>query len=124
MAPEVFKSENYNDKADVFSFAVVLYEVFHRFLVVLAAAPDGLQSSVEQYALMVSLGYRPPLGRHLAPGLAHLIRDCWQHSPADRPCMADVAARLEQLERDSSVADMDKVAGPDCAAGCLGCCIT
>ncbi|GFH11464.1 protein kinase domain-containing protein, partial [Haematococcus lacustris] len=30
MAPEVFKSENYNDKADVFSFAVVLYEVFHR----------------------------------------------------------------------------------------------
>ena len=32
MSPEVFRGEQYNHKADVFSYAIVLYELMHRQL--------------------------------------------------------------------------------------------
>ena len=38
MPPEVFNHEPYNEKVDVYSFAVVLYELFGRTLLVYSEA--------------------------------------------------------------------------------------
>lgn len=39
MAPEVYLKQQYDDKADVFSFGVVAYEVLHRYMMI--SATDG-----------------------------------------------------------------------------------
>ena len=39
MAPEVYKEEAYNDKADVFSFSIIAYELLHRYQMI--SATDG-----------------------------------------------------------------------------------
>lgn len=94
-------------QADVFSFAIIAYELLHKTVMAITVASQGLQSQVEMYAYRVSQGYRPPLGDHLPPGLARLLRDCWAQSPADRPRMSKVVARLKEVQADALKMDGD-----------------
>lgn len=41
MAPEVYQAKQYNEKSDVFSFGVVLYELMARVLVVFTELPTN-----------------------------------------------------------------------------------
>jgi serine/threonine protein kinase len=41
MAPEVYLNHSYNEKSDVFSFGVVLYELFAKCLVVFTELPTN-----------------------------------------------------------------------------------
>lgn len=50
-------------QTDVFSYGVVMYEVFHKFMMSCAIANNGTVAEVENYALQVSEGYRPPMSR-------------------------------------------------------------
>ena len=51
MAPEVYRSQNYNEKADVFSFACIMYEVFARFIVSTSVVgPTGDPETARIYA--------------------------------------------------------------------------
>ena len=36
MAPEVYLKQPYNDKADVFSFSIISYELLHRYMMISA----------------------------------------------------------------------------------------
>ena len=56
MAPEVYRSQNYNEKADVFSFACIMYEVFARFIVSTSVVgPTGDPDTARIYAHKVRL---------------------------------------------------------------------
>lgn len=62
-APEVFKGLPYNEKADVFSFAICLYEVLHLQLllaVITRDVPSGAaaEQAVIDYATSTGAGYR------------------------------------------------------------------
>ncbi len=39
MAPEVYRQEHYNEKADVYSWAIIAYELLHRYAMI--SATDG-----------------------------------------------------------------------------------
>ncbi len=39
MAPEVYRQEVYSETADVFSFAIMMYELLHRYMMI--SATDG-----------------------------------------------------------------------------------
>jgi serine/threonine protein kinase len=41
MAPEVYLAHSYNEKSDVFSYGVVLYELFTRCLIVFTELPTN-----------------------------------------------------------------------------------
>ena len=99
MAPEVLQSASYSRASDVYSFAVVLWEL--RVLEVPWA-------NVGQWQLMhavVEEGQRPPLdappaGAPTFPSIDlydALIEDAWDQDPELRPAFEDVITRLQGL---------------------------
>jgi len=111
MAPEVTRSKPYSEKADVFSFGVVLYQLFARqtFAAVLLLLSRGDPVDCEIYAEKVARGYRVPIPSRWPEPVRELVASCWAQEPEDRPSMDDVARmivrwgkekRRERKERD------------------------
>lgn len=119
MAPEVFRGESYNHKADVFSFAVTCYELIHRQLILSAildkmpvgASHEEIEVAILEYASAVSAGYRPPLHPAMPHGLRKLLTDCWKEVPTDRPAMDKVEAQLRVILRTEDFSKMDVLPG-------------
>lgn len=90
MAPEVINHRPYDNKADVFSFAIVLWE-----LATSKVPYDNLTPL--QAALGVRQGLRPEIPSGLNPTLADLMRRCWDVNPTKRPSFSDITFQLETL---------------------------
>lgn len=97
MAPEVYKREPYNEKVDVFSFGVIMYEIFARSLILFTYTPHSSPADADAYAGRVAAGFRPSRPSHLHPAIWDLITRCWQDHPARRPSMAQVLAELRLM---------------------------
>jgi serine/threonine protein kinase len=99
MAPENYRGEAYTYKSDVYSFAILLYELLAR-----ARAYDDLFLNGEQIAVDAASErlLRPTLPAAW-PAEAHaLLRACWHADPAQRPDFAAIAAELEAWRSDST----------------------
>ena len=103
MAPEVFRPQEsdqdsntfvYDETADVFSFGVILCEVFRR-----ECRESFMQSEqdVRKYTVKVADGWRPELPKQWPVELKQIIRDCWHQDPSSRPSAAHVCHRLEEI---------------------------
>ncbi|CAL2276122.1 unnamed protein product [Prunus armeniaca] len=90
MAPEVINHQPYDQKADVFSFAIVLWEL------VTAKVPYDTMTPL-QAALGVRQGLRPDLPSTGHPKLLELMQKCWDADPSNRPSFSDIIAELEYL---------------------------
>lgn len=90
MAPEVINHQPYDQKADVFSFAVVLWEL------VTAKVPYETMTPL-QAALGVREGLRPELPKNAHPKLLDLMQKCWQGEPSIRPSFSEILVGLGEL---------------------------
>ncbi|XP_073305475.1 serine/threonine-protein kinase STY46-like isoform X2 [Primulina huaijiensis] len=90
MAPEVINHQPYDQKADVFSFAIVLWEF------VTAKVPYDTMTPL-QAALGVRQGLRPELPKHVHPKLLNLMQRCWETLPTKRPSFTEIRIELEEL---------------------------
>jgi hypothetical protein len=61
-------------QADVFSFAIMTYEVLQRYIMLSAVAVTGTYSELEAYCARMAAGYRPPLHAQWPPRLSKLIQ--------------------------------------------------
>ena len=94
MAPEVIRHSRYDHRVDLYSFAIVLWEMLSGKL------PYGELSPIAAAAAVVVENLRPPLG-DVPPGtpaaLTELMVVCWDVAPAVRPEFEGVAADLKRL---------------------------
>ncbi|WOL18788.1 serine/threonine-protein kinase STY46-like isoform X4 [Canna indica] len=90
MAPEVINHQLYDHKADVFSFAIVLWEL------ATSRVPYDNMSPL-QAALGVRQGLRPDPPENMHPRLLDLMQRCWDAVPAKRPTFQEITGELEEL---------------------------
>jgi len=101
MAPEVFSSNEYNERIDVFSFGILMFEVLSR--TVPYADKWSVQAPVNpRIGLHIMNGHRPNL-KLVQPGcpnkIAELMQECWHSEPSLRPEFSKVRRQIaEQLE--------------------------
>ncbi|GBG58900.1 hypothetical protein CBR_g24251 [Chara braunii] len=93
MAPEVFKHEKYDKSVDVFSFAMITYEMFEGG----PAYKYQLPGDIARDFAMEDL--RPPFKARTYPdGLKKLLSECWSKDPRSRPSFVEIVERLEKME--------------------------
>lgn len=93
MAPEVCLRA-YNHKADVFSFGMLLWEIFHVDIPFSRlSGPQVLVAYVQELRPKIKL----PEGLRKQHAFQELICACWYHDSEGRPEMCDVVLRLEGL---------------------------
>jgi len=93
VAPEVIRRQHYSFKADVYSFAICLWEMVTR------KAPFSDISPYQVIVAVASNGARPPLSRDSAdPYLYDLIVACWNEDPDRRPSFQQVSHRLQVIK--------------------------
>jgi len=100
MAPEVFELDDnctYDEKADVFSFAMVMYEVLSRKMPYIEQFP--MDSSDPRIGLHICLGMRPKTESmpECPKELVNLMVRSWDGNPVDRPSFEELAKELEPL---------------------------
>ncbi len=59
-APEVYRRQEYNEKADCFSFAVIAYELLHRYMII--STTDGSMEECQVCAFVVCGARGQPVG--------------------------------------------------------------
>ncbi|KAL3586830.1 hypothetical protein D5086_013697 [Populus alba] len=88
MAPEVLRNEPANEKCDIYSFGVILWEL---------ATCQIPWKGLNPMQVVGAVGFQ---NRHLEipedidPAIAQIIRDCWQLEPNLRPTFAELISRL------------------------------
>jgi len=97
MAPEVFSRTDYTEAADIFSFAVVCFEVVCR------RVPSLQGVARDQYPLAIRQGHRPDItDERMVPakvpvGLIELIVTCWRQDPEARPSFSEIGKELGKV---------------------------
>ena len=91
MAPEVCNGLPYNEKVDVYSFAVVLWEICT------LRKPFAGMSVADHYREVIVGGLRPPLDPRWPARLVNLLQECWHEDPDRRPSMVDARNTLRQI---------------------------
>ncbi|GLJ51107.1 hypothetical protein SUGI_1088030 [Cryptomeria japonica] len=92
MAPEVFKHRKYDAKVDVFSFAMILYEMFEGY-------PPFTSYDAYEAAKIVAKGDRPLFrAKTYTQEIKTLIEECWSGNNEDRPSFLNILNRLEKIK--------------------------
>ncbi|KOM45268.1 hypothetical protein LR48_Vigan06g057400 [Vigna angularis] len=102
MAPEVIEHKPYDQKADVFSFGIALWELLTGELPYSCLTP--LQAAVG----VVQKGLRPTIPKTTHPRLSELLQRCWQQDPTLRPDFSEIIEILQHIAKESNNDHKDK----------------
>ncbi|PSS04346.1 Serine/threonine-protein kinase [Actinidia chinensis var. chinensis] len=94
MAPEVYRRESYGKSVDVFSFALIVHEMFQ-------GGPSNNAETGEQVADKRAYeDSRPSLSSYVYPDpIKMLLRECWHKNPDCRPTFEDIILQLEMIQQ-------------------------
>ena len=90
MAPELLRRQRFDQRIDVFSFAMLTWEMLTGEL------PYAHLSPPHAIAAVVD-GGRPPVPESCPPRLTALLRTCWDARPGSRPSFAALVGALEGM---------------------------
>ncbi|CAD5217004.1 unnamed protein product [Bursaphelenchus xylophilus] len=94
MAPEVLKTANYTKAADIWSMAIIFWEIFKKCKELPYADKDLKQV---QTSLWHNPNFHPDIDPALPRELKNIMETCWNHDPKLRPSATKIADYLACL---------------------------
>ena len=91
VAPEILGGGRYTEKADVYSFAMVAWEVLEQKLPFEGKNPVQIGLAVREQKL------RPPIADDAPAGFAELLCACWHDEPEQRHTFSRILGALQAL---------------------------
>ena len=85
-APEVLNNEAYSEKADVYAYGVMLWEILTN------DCPFRGMQQMQVAMGVVGNGLRPRIPANTPPKIAKLIQTCWDQDPKKRPSISKVVS--------------------------------
>lgn len=95
IAPELLRGVAFDKSVDVYSFAMILYQMIE------GSAPFAGKSEEEVRCAVVENCERPLFklkAKYYPPGLKQLIQACWHEVPSQRPNFGNIINDLEELK--------------------------
>ncbi|XP_062159246.1 probable serine/threonine-protein kinase SIS8 isoform X3 [Alnus glutinosa] len=93
MAPEVLRNEPADEKCDVYSFGVILWELST------LQQPWGGMNPMQVVGAVGFQHRRLDIPDDMDPGIADIIQKCWQTDPKLRPTFSEIMAALKPLQK-------------------------
>lgn len=92
-APEALSRGLYSTKSDIWSFGILLHEIFSR-----GQTPYPGMSNQEAF-MKVEAGYRMSCPAECPPNMYKLMLSCWHFDPEQRPCFKALGEKLCSFTR-------------------------
>lgn len=91
MAPEVYDSKKYNEKVDIYSLGIILWEIWY--------GKRGYQwpENVAEFFHSLKEGNRPVNEESNEPPWNHLMKQCWSGNPENRPAAKECKGEIERV---------------------------
>eukprot|EP01041_Mallomonas_annulata_P002408 gene2408-4677_t len=91
MAPEVALRHKYSEKADVYSFAIVIWQTAKD------QVPYNKMSKIDFIEKVVLKGERPVLEKSWPKAFSSMLTSCWDNDPKKRPSFEEVIITIDSL---------------------------
>ncbi|PRP88917.1 hypothetical protein PROFUN_00385 [Planoprotostelium fungivorum] len=99
LAPEIMVGRPYDEKSDVYSFAIILWEMLSRKMPFDEFPFANWYSQLED---SIVAGTRPTVPGKTHPGYKRLIIDCWSGNPAHRPSFTEIKTHLTHITKSNT----------------------
>ncbi|XP_071698882.1 uncharacterized protein [Rutidosis leptorrhynchoides] len=97
MAPEVLRNEQADEKSDIYSFGVVLWELTTEKI------PWDSLNSMQVIGAVGFMNQRLDIPKDVDPQWASLIESCWCSEPQSRPTFQEILETLKDLQKKFTV---------------------
>ena len=91
MAPEVITNEDYTEKADVYSFGIILWEFWSK-----DPPYKGIKAKEVGIKVKNNKNFRPTIPDEVPQDIAELIKCCWDADPEKRPTFLDIINYIDE----------------------------
>ena len=102
-APENYNGNIYTTKSDVYSFAIILWELVTRCITGSYVKPYSEYKNLKwEFQIMIQTaknGLRPSIHSSCPSPFADLIQRCWQQDPDKRPSFTEILATLYDIKK-------------------------
>ncbi|XP_073831739.1 fibroblast growth factor receptor homolog 2-like [Musca autumnalis] len=100
MAPESLEENFYNSQSDVWSYGVLLWEIF-----TYGGEPYPHINSVEELYRFLNSGQRMEQPQYCPQIVYMLMQQCWQHDRNTRPTFSEIVENFNQSSAELSIED-------------------
>ncbi|RZC90388.1 hypothetical protein C5167_021406 [Papaver somniferum] len=93
MAPEVLRNDRSDEKSDIYSYGVVLWEIATQKI------PWDKYNSMQVIGAVGFMDQRLDIPKEMDPEWVSIIESCWQSDPKHRPTFQELVEKLKHLQR-------------------------